>query len=255
MISAGSVVQGAALSHSPFVHLWLVDTGSRDCDQLLDRYSDTLHADEWLRLNRLKLARHKRSYTLTRILCRMVLSGYYPDISPKHWFFSRSEFGKPSIGNSIGGPLYFNLSHSGDRIALGITNIGELGVDIEQIHRSRDYCAIVDNHFSEREQFWVYATDEPERRRRFFKLWSLKEAYTKALGEGLRIPLNGFSISPLPEPRIEKTWDQDRCSGVENWSFVSYSMENYELALSLPVDIPASLCRVMAFSSASIQMA
>lgn len=88
--------------------------------------------------------------------------------------------------------LRFNMSHSGDYAVLVVSD-SPIGIDIE--HKSRNYMSLTKRCFCPEEYAEIEAvTDEEERRKCFLEYWTMKEAYIKYVGEGLRIPLNSFLI-------------------------------------------------------------
>ena len=88
--------------------------------------------------------------------------------------------------------LHFNMSHSGDCAVLVVSD-SPIGIDIE--HKSRNYMSLAKRCFCPEEYAEIEAvTDEEERRKRFLEYWTMKEAYIKYIGEGLRIPLDSFRI-------------------------------------------------------------
>jgi len=101
---------------------------------------------------------------------------------PAELTFARNPFGKPSLH---GNDLQFSLSSSGDRALIGVCASSEIGVDIEAIVANSDHEAIAHAHFSPAERRWMQSAAEPERCRRFYRLWVIREALLKSLGIGL----------------------------------------------------------------------
>jgi 4'-phosphopantetheinyl transferase len=110
--------------------------------------------------------------------------------------FQAGSHGKPRLaGADAGSGLEFNLSHSGDHALLGCAWRHELGVDIEQWRDMRDEAALVQRYFSPAEQVAYAALPAARRSRGFFQCWTRKEAYVKAVGLGLGLPLDSFDVS------------------------------------------------------------
>lgn len=192
------------------VHIWLSrpdDVTARD-PTLFDRYRALLDDHERARFERLKLPRLHQPYLLARALVRCTLSRYMT-LEPADWRFVSNDHGKPSIRDPDGRlpPLQFNLSHTDGLLACAVTLDGPIGVDVETVGRRTDVDAVGERFFAERE--WrelMELPDAAERRTRFFDLWTLKEAYIKARGLGLAIPLRGFAFSwREPDGGIELT--------------------------------------------------
>lgn len=103
--------------------------------------------------------------------------------------YTYNECGKPELDAE---GIYFNLSHSGDYAVLAVGD-SPVGIDIE--YKSRNYMSLAKRCFCREEYEDIAAVEEEqERRRRFLEYWTMKEAYIKYVGEGLRIPLNSFRI-------------------------------------------------------------
>ncbi len=108
--------------------------------------------------------------------------------------------------------IYFNLSHSGEYVVLAVSD-SPVGVDVE--HKSKSYEILAKRCFCEEEYKDIQAAiTEEERKHRFLEYWTMKEAYIKCIGEGMRIPMNSFQIqrgaeglsSVLEENMCFKTW-------------------------------------------------
>lgn len=141
----------------------------------------------------------QKEYLLTRILARTLLARYTGGmVDPCSLKFVRSKFGKPQViwptqaynGETWHPPqLSFNLSHTQSLIACAITSGSQVGVDVEERGRAlnTDVLAFARRKFSEVEAVRLEQfTDLEERRHHFLQIWTLKEAYLKALGKGIR---------------------------------------------------------------------
>ena len=108
--------------------------------------------------------------------------------------------GKPALRRPANhADLRFNLSHSKGLVLYAVANGREVGVDVEQIRRVADFERITEQYFSLAERTEL-GTLRPERKLDgFFGLWTLKEAYVKARGQGLAVPLHDFSVSLQPD--------------------------------------------------------
>jgi 4'-phosphopantetheinyl transferase len=123
-------------------------------------------------------------------------------VAPERLSFSYNEYGKPSLSGQHSG-LRFNLSHSGGIALVAVTLERELGVDLEQYSESKADEAVAEKYFSPREFACFDAVSEDLRTRVFLNCWTRKEAYIKARGMGLSIPLNSFDVSAAPgEPAV-----------------------------------------------------
>jgi 4'-phosphopantetheinyl transferase len=125
----------------------------------------------------------------------MILAAYLTT-DPKELRFSYSKKEKPLLGpEHAGSDIKFNISHSGGIALLAFTRRREIGVDVEQLRRDFDVAAIARRFFSEKEQEQLAALAAQENFEGFFRCWTRKEAYVKATGEGLSLPLRQFDVS------------------------------------------------------------
>lgn len=180
------------------VHVWQLATGAPLDHPVLEDRLRLLSSDERARWERFRFASKKNEFLYGKLLTRGVLSRYLPRL-PEHWTFDEAERGKPSARDAEG--LHFNLSHTRGLLALAVTRAGDVGVDVEQIER-RD-AGVAERFFAPEEAAQVRAAAEPERDRLFGRFWTLKEAYIKAHGGGLSIPLASFRFALEDPVRIE----------------------------------------------------
>lgn len=139
-----------------------------------------LSADERERSQRYRQPRDRHRFLTVRSTLRRLL-GRYLDIAPENLEFAYSDRGKPNLRDTN---LTFNVSHSHDVALIAITRDRTLGVDVEY-HRLRDVENLARRFFSPRELATLQALPKSDRPTRFFQLWTAKEAYLKATGEGL----------------------------------------------------------------------
>ena len=164
------------------VELWTIPLDAGDVARLWPE----LDAEEQARCARFHFERDRRRFTvahaaLNRLLAR-ALGG------PRGPLLIGAE-GKPRLAS---GNLQFNLSHSGERALVALTRGPELGVDVEEMLPSRDLAALARRFFAPEEvRFLAPAFDLAA----FYRVWSRKEAYLKARGDGLTHPLHAFDVS------------------------------------------------------------
>jgi 4'-phosphopantetheinyl transferase len=123
------------------------------------------------------------------------LLGAYLDREPAEIAFSHGPQGKPALATGMdGGALRFNVSHSHDMGVLAFSSGGDVGVDVEYIENRFDVLDLARSCFSGDEQHVLQSTESAEQLAMFFRFWTSKEAYIKARGGGLSIPLQDFTI-------------------------------------------------------------
>jgi 4'-phosphopantetheinyl transferase len=111
--------------------------------------------------------------------------------------------GKPYLSEA----LYFNLSHSGDRVLCAISS-KEVGCDVERIKERR--TSVAGHFFCPEESEWLEAQKTPEEKRDlFFRLWTAKESFIKTTGEGMKLPLDAFCLYPALE-KGSLHWEKDQ---------------------------------------------
>ncbi len=179
------------------VHLWRIDLAAVAQEE--QRWKQILSADEQERAARFHFSRDRQCFTATRGLLRTILAGYI-DSDPSELVFSYSQREKPSLTPSpTGSQVEFNVSHSGTIALLAFARGRALGVDVEQLRDNFDHDTIAHRFFSEEEQRQLAALSPSERYHGFFRCWTRKEAYIKAQGTGLSLPLHQFDVSLKPQ--------------------------------------------------------
>jgi len=169
--------------------------------------SACLSREEAERAARFVFDRDRARFTVAHAALRDILAGYTGS-SPDGLVLVSHEHGKPYVQNYPG--VRFNLSHSGSWAMLAVAREREVGVDIEVNRGERPTQGIAERFFAPAEVAELMSTPEEHRVGAFFACWSRKEAYIKARGEGLRIPLDSFEVS-LGEPAtLRKAADRER---------------------------------------------
>jgi 4'-phosphopantetheinyl transferase len=176
------------------VQLWRVDLEAIGADE--SRWQQVLSSDEVTRAARFHFLRDRQRFVAARAWLRIILAGYLRT-DPNSLTFTYSKKEKPSLASSAsaGSDVSFNVSHSGGIALLGFTRRREIGVDVEQLRRDSDLDAIARRFFSAHEQSQLAALPSVEKVEAFFRCWTRKEAYIKATGDGLSLPLNQFDVS------------------------------------------------------------
>lgn len=203
------------------IHLWCCDDTQVKDAALLQHYSTWLDDVERSRLRRFYFARHRHQFLVTRALVRFALSSYHSSLEPADWRFGTNDYGRPMIANCqmVESNLVFNLSHTLRLAVLAICHGGELGVDVEHHRRPYDAKLISDLFFSPVEVRALKALPESQQRHRFLEHWTLKEAYIKARGMGLAIPLDSFSFDLSSPGGIGFVVEPEAGDKADRWQF------------------------------------
>ena len=157
--------------------------------------AETLSPEEAERAERFYFERDRKRFVAGRGILRALL-GRYVGVSPEAIRFQYGPQGKPSLAAGCGdGTLAFNLSHSHDLALYAFARRRAVGVDAERLRPLPDAGAMARRFFSPREVAALEAAPAGRREAVFLEIWTRKEAYIKALGEGLSRPLRGFSVA------------------------------------------------------------
>jgi len=164
----------------------------------MERLRGALSEDERERAARFRMDAHRDAFVAGRGVQREILSRYL-GIAPRELRFRYSPHGKPELdGAAAASGLRFNVSNSGEMALYAIAAGRELGVDLEQLKPMPDGISIARRFFSAPENEVFAALAEDARDLAFFHCWTRKEAYIKAVGEGLSMPLDCFDVAFAP---------------------------------------------------------
>ncbi len=195
-------VWDASLSATPAdlpagaVHLWQRELHASSPD--LEQCRELLSSEEREKALRFRIERPRSDYILTRGTLRFLLARYL-DLTPGEISFGYTHYGKPFL--SPDSDLHFNVSHSHGLALMGFVRRREIGVDVEQVRAQDDAKKLAERFFSVRERDRLRNLSGDELHAAFFRCWTRKEAYIKAKGEGLSLPLHQFDVSIEPDPK------------------------------------------------------
>lgn len=201
------------------IHLWLAFPDEIQDDNLLTAYEKLMTRDEYERYERYRFLKDRRLYLITRALVRTTLSRYI-DIDPRHWRFSKNQYGRPEIVASGGMPrIRFNISHTNGLVICGVVLEQDIGVDVENVERSGVAMEIPQKFFSCWEVEDLYSLPTSKMQDRFFHYWTLKESYIKARGMGLYIPLQQFAFHLSEDKPLSISFDPELNDDPNKWRF------------------------------------
>ncbi|MCH8332511.1 4'-phosphopantetheinyl transferase superfamily protein [Candidatus Sumerlaeota bacterium] len=175
-------------------HLWLARPSGPGSRRLMESRLAVLSPEERGRYDRFIPDRAKTEFLTGRLLLRNCL-GRYLESPPESISFAISSHGKLSLEGAQGRSLQFNLSHTRDLVACVFAVDHVIGIDVEAIDAKCEIFAIAERFFSEAERSHLGRFNGPEAVEQFFRIWTLKEAYIKARGLGLSLPLQDFSFT------------------------------------------------------------
>lgn len=205
-----------------------------------------LSPDEAERAARFRFERHRRRYAVGRGALRTLL-GRYLGVPPREVAFGYGAKGKPflaappsapapsALAGTAPGPLHFNLSNSEELALIAFCGEAEVGTDVERLRPMPDGLDIAERFFSAAERQALAAQPPEERDRAFFRCWTRKEAYLKAVGDGITAPLDAFDVTlAAGEPPCMRSIDGDPARAAA-WALVHVEpAAGYLGALALP---------------------
>jgi len=147
-------------------------------------------------MERFRLEKDRRRYLIGRGLLRSLL-GVYLNRAPQDLRFETTAAGKPHLASGLG-QLQFNVSHSGEYVLIAITDDRAVGIDVEAVHDDFDVDEVAVHFFSANERRDLETFTGRVKIEAFYNCWTRKEAYVKARGEGLSLPLDQFDVSLRP---------------------------------------------------------
>lgn len=176
------------------VHLWRASLQPQT--PVLERLNSFLSPPERNRAARFRFPKDQLRFTAARAILREILSRY-TGCPPSELEFGYGPAGKPFLLNEDGAPseLEFNLAHSHGLAFYGIARNASVGVDLERIRDGLDVEKLSARFFTPAEAELLRSLPEPQRRLAFFRAWTRKEAFLKALGQGLRAGLASCEVS------------------------------------------------------------
>lgn len=212
------------------IDVWIAQPSLMDDSALLAACARLLSEEERNRQRAFVFEKNRREYLVAHALLRCALSQYDPTL-PEAWRFTRNAHGRPALDPPS--RLRFNLTHHPTLVACAVTNDAELGIDVEPLQRGAEILRLAEGIFAQSELEELHRLPSAERADRAVSLWTLKEAYVKARGLGLTLPLSGFAFDfarPLePAVAFEAAID-DR---PERWHFRTRDVHEHRIALAV----------------------
>lgn len=181
----------------PTSEVWIVDLAMTEPE--LSACLSVLSSQESERAARFLRSVDRDRFVASHAALRLVLAGAL-DAEPRDLTFGAGPAGKPELAGSQTGRVHFNLSHSGGRALVGLSTFGRIGVDVEVRRPMADALRIARAHFTARESDALARCDAADLTDAFLACWTRKEAFVKAAGAGLSMPLDRFVVSVPPAP-------------------------------------------------------
>lgn len=200
------------------VHVWRADLAIDECAQT--SFLELLSPDEKMRAAKFRFPEDLRNFIAARGILRLLL-GKYLERNPAAISFHYSKYGKPGIANE--NSLQFNITHSQNIALFAFTKKIAIGIDVELVNPDIEAKDIAKNFFSINEIRSLLALPEEQQALGFFNCWTRKEAFIKAVGEGLSFPLDKFEVSMEPDKPAKLLATHWEPEAVSKWSLYSLS--------------------------------
>jgi len=202
------------------VHVWRASLEVTP-DQI-DHYRQLLSADELARAQRFVFDRHRHRFIVARGTLRLLL-GNYLNVPERDIVFGYSTHGKPYLSQPVNlADLRFNLSHAHELAVYAFTHRCRIGVDVEYQRPLRDLAQLAATVFSPRELAVFEALPAHQQQTAFYACWTRKEAFIKAIGDGLSYPLDGFDVSLAPGEPAQLLQIRGEPNGHHYWTMNSF---------------------------------
>lgn len=171
------------------VHIWT--TSVLGIKEQLQHLRSLLTEEEAAKIAFYKFEHTRQSYVVSQAVLRVLLS-LYLGVEPREVNLGVRSKGKPFLKHDR--PIFFNLSNSDGVCVFAFSGDGEVGIDLERIRPMTDIDQLIQNNLTSREK--EYVLKDPEKSlRRFFRFWTFKESYLKAIGEGMRLTPENLEFS------------------------------------------------------------
>ena len=215
------------------VHVLTVRQDAPEVRARLDQYRALLTPAERAREDRFHFDADKERFVIGRALVRLQLSRYLGG-DPRRWAFVTNPHGRPELLVPGGpAPLGFNVSHTRGLVACAVARTHDVGVDVEYVDRALTHD-IADRFFAPAEVTDLRALPAGQQARGFFDYWTLKEAYIKARGMGLALPLQHFAFRLRPPAAPTIAFDPEIDDHAETWQFAqAWPTDRHRLALAV----------------------
>jgi 4'-phosphopantetheinyl transferase len=206
------------------IHVWRISIDPALPPSLIETRRSLLSPDELARANRFHTIALATRWLLGRGALRLLLARY-TGIDPREIALDIEAHGKPVMRRAdapAAAPPAFNLSHAGNLALLAVASGGSIGIDIEQVRNMADRDGVARRFFSAAEYQQYLSLAPEDRTAGFFRCWTRKEAFIKAIGEGLSRPLRTFDVTLGPEDEARLLQVKGNTGEADEWSMHAF---------------------------------
>lgn len=210
-----------AASARPLVEIWAAEASASEPGALEQRCRQWLTPEEWEGALRLRQPSGRNQHVVGRGMVRKLLT-LRTDVDPAEVVLDRGEKGKPFVVAPVAANRPFNVSHTEGMVLFAAVDRGAIGVDVERLSRKTD-VGLAERYFAPAEVDYVFSVRNPEQRMEaFLRVWTLKEAFIKAIGTGLTMPLGDFAFEQIDALRPRVRMLNPNLTDAGNWQFISF---------------------------------
>jgi len=205
------------------VHIWQIFL-----EEPIEKAKDMgwiLSDEEKYRAGRFQFEHHQRRFLISHAALRHILS-QYTGIEPQHIQYQITSYGKPHLRNKTEFDIQFNLSHSHERAVVAICQNQPIGIDIEYIRSTADIASLAKQNFSTNEYQQFAKLPVTDSLLGFFNTWTRKEAYIKAIGEGLSHPLHTFEVTVNPGEPAQMLSIANDLKAARHWTLEAVQVQD-----------------------------
>lgn len=204
-----------------FVDIWHGDILPAEPEE--QDYFLLLNTEEKEKAATFKRPEVQKKYIKTRGVLRKVLGNYVRE-NPQQLVIKTAEHGKPFLAEF---DLFFNLSHTGNKFVIAVSNCGEIGVDLEHPKERINLLGLVNKCFSvEEREYWLSLSEE-QKVTMFYRFWVRKEAFVKAVGRGIALGLDQCVVNPQKQSSFLSV--PDEYGEVSGWKIVDVELNKEDV--------------------------
>src|SRR3990167_2232998 len=210
-----------------YTHIWYIDV-AKHLSEIAKLYQ-LLTPEEQTRANKFKFDKDRQQCIIARAYLRIILS-HYVAIPATKFRFTAAQQGKLYLENFP--DLQFNVTHSNNIILYAVTYQESIGIDVEDETRVVEYYDLAKRFFAAHEAKALQTLTEDVLRQAFYKIWTKKEAFIKAVGEGLSFPLQDFEVNYLAAIKETVKIYKNENIAAANWIIENFQpIVNYQAAI------------------------